>query len=191
MAGSRPMRGRSGSRCGTYRTWRTLGSRSGVMVAATRALSAASRARDALPPPPARRGHRARARGRRRGDRAAHPAAARAGDAGAPPGRRRPPLRGGLVGHWSVALLEDVLGDDVLLAERLDGRPLDADHGACCAWSARASTGSSTPSTCAASSLLTWAFGCSATNASSVRVSGSRSAIGSSRPGWSGRSPGC
>ena len=33
-------------------------------------------------------------------------------------------------GHWSVALLEDVLGDDVLLAEQLDGRPLDGDHGA-------------------------------------------------------------
>ena len=33
-------------------------------------------------------------------------------------------------GHWSVALLEDVLGDDVLLAEHLDGRPLDANHGA-------------------------------------------------------------
>jgi DMSO/TMAO reductase YedYZ molybdopterin-dependent catalytic subunit len=33
-------------------------------------------------------------------------------------------------GHWSVALLEDVLGDDVLLAEHLDGRPLDGDHGA-------------------------------------------------------------
>lgn len=33
-------------------------------------------------------------------------------------------------GHWSVALLEDVLGDDVLLAEHLDGRPLEANHGA-------------------------------------------------------------
>lgn len=33
-------------------------------------------------------------------------------------------------GHWSVALLEDVMGDDVLLADRLDGRPLDGDHGA-------------------------------------------------------------
>jgi DMSO/TMAO reductase YedYZ molybdopterin-dependent catalytic subunit len=33
-------------------------------------------------------------------------------------------------GHWSVALLEDVLGDDVLLAEHLDGRPLDGNHGA-------------------------------------------------------------
>jgi DMSO/TMAO reductase YedYZ molybdopterin-dependent catalytic subunit len=33
-------------------------------------------------------------------------------------------------GHWSVALLEDVVGDDVLLAEHLDGRPLDGDHGA-------------------------------------------------------------
>jgi DMSO/TMAO reductase YedYZ molybdopterin-dependent catalytic subunit len=36
----------------------------------------------------------------------------------------------GLDGHWSVALLDDVLGDDVLLAEHLDGRPLDGDHGA-------------------------------------------------------------
>jgi DMSO/TMAO reductase YedYZ molybdopterin-dependent catalytic subunit len=35
----------------------------------------------------------------------------------------------GMDGHWSVAMLEDVLGDDVLLAEHLDGRPLDADHG--------------------------------------------------------------
>lgn len=33
-------------------------------------------------------------------------------------------------GHWSVALLDDVLGDDVLLAEHLDGRPLDGAHGA-------------------------------------------------------------
>jgi DMSO/TMAO reductase YedYZ molybdopterin-dependent catalytic subunit len=33
-------------------------------------------------------------------------------------------------GHWSVALLEDVLGDDVLLTEHLDGRPLDGNHGA-------------------------------------------------------------
>jgi DMSO/TMAO reductase YedYZ molybdopterin-dependent catalytic subunit len=33
-------------------------------------------------------------------------------------------------GHWSVALLEDVLGDDVLLAEHLNGLPLDRDHGA-------------------------------------------------------------
>jgi DMSO/TMAO reductase YedYZ molybdopterin-dependent catalytic subunit len=29
-----------------------------------------------------------------------------------------------------VAVIEDVLADDVLLAERLDGRPLDGDHGA-------------------------------------------------------------
>jgi DMSO/TMAO reductase YedYZ molybdopterin-dependent catalytic subunit len=36
----------------------------------------------------------------------------------------------GADGHWSVALLEDVLGEDVLLAEHLDGRPLDANHGA-------------------------------------------------------------
>lgn len=36
----------------------------------------------------------------------------------------------GLDGHWSVALLEDVLDPDVLLADRLDGAPLGADHGA-------------------------------------------------------------
>ncbi|MBV9535177.1 MAG: molybdopterin-dependent oxidoreductase [Solirubrobacterales bacterium] len=35
-----------------------------------------------------------------------------------------------LDGHWSVALLEDILRDDVLLAEHLNGRPLDGDHGA-------------------------------------------------------------
>ena len=33
-------------------------------------------------------------------------------------------------GHYSVALLEDLLADDVLLADHLDGRPLDGDHGA-------------------------------------------------------------
>jgi DMSO/TMAO reductase YedYZ molybdopterin-dependent catalytic subunit len=36
----------------------------------------------------------------------------------------------GMDGHWSVALLEDVLQDDVLLAEHLNGQPLDGDHGA-------------------------------------------------------------
>lgn len=36
----------------------------------------------------------------------------------------------GLDGYRSVVLLEDALADDVLLAERLDGRPLGADHGA-------------------------------------------------------------
>lgn len=36
----------------------------------------------------------------------------------------------GLDGYRSVVLAEDALGDDVLLAERLDGRPLGADHGA-------------------------------------------------------------
>lgn len=36
----------------------------------------------------------------------------------------------GMDGHWSVALLEDLLADDVLLAERLNGQPLDGDHGA-------------------------------------------------------------
>ena len=37
---------------------------------------------------------------------------------------------GGLDGFEAVLLLEDALGDDVLLADRLDGRPLGADHGA-------------------------------------------------------------
>ena len=37
---------------------------------------------------------------------------------------------GGLDGHRSVVAVEDALADDVLIAERLDGRPLDADHGA-------------------------------------------------------------
>jgi DMSO/TMAO reductase YedYZ molybdopterin-dependent catalytic subunit len=36
----------------------------------------------------------------------------------------------GLDGYRFVAVLDDVLADDVLLADRLDGRPLDADHGA-------------------------------------------------------------
>lgn len=37
---------------------------------------------------------------------------------------------GGLDGYRSVVLLEDALGDDVLIAEHLDGRPLHPDHGA-------------------------------------------------------------
>ncbi|HET9104463.1 MAG TPA: molybdopterin-dependent oxidoreductase [Solirubrobacteraceae bacterium] len=36
----------------------------------------------------------------------------------------------GMDGHWSVALLEDLCANDVLLAERLNGQPLDGDHGA-------------------------------------------------------------
>lgn len=36
----------------------------------------------------------------------------------------------GLDGYRSVALLEDLLDPDVLLADRCDGRPLDSDHGA-------------------------------------------------------------
>ena len=36
----------------------------------------------------------------------------------------------GLDGHRSVAVVEDVLAADVLIAEQLDGRPLDGDHGA-------------------------------------------------------------
>jgi DMSO/TMAO reductase YedYZ molybdopterin-dependent catalytic subunit len=37
---------------------------------------------------------------------------------------------GGLDGYRSVVLLEDALGADVLIADRLDGRPLGPDHGA-------------------------------------------------------------
>jgi DMSO/TMAO reductase YedYZ molybdopterin-dependent catalytic subunit len=36
----------------------------------------------------------------------------------------------GLDRYKSIALLEDVMADDVLIADRLDGRPLDPDHGA-------------------------------------------------------------
>jgi DMSO/TMAO reductase YedYZ molybdopterin-dependent catalytic subunit len=37
---------------------------------------------------------------------------------------------GGLDGYRSIATIEDALGDDVLIAESLNGRPLDSDHGA-------------------------------------------------------------
>src|SRR3954469_19840896 len=36
----------------------------------------------------------------------------------------------GLDGYRSVVTIDDALADDVLLAEHLDGRPLDSDHGA-------------------------------------------------------------
>jgi DMSO/TMAO reductase YedYZ molybdopterin-dependent catalytic subunit len=36
----------------------------------------------------------------------------------------------GLDGYRSVVTIEDALGEDVLIADRLDGRPLDSDHGA-------------------------------------------------------------
>ncbi|WP_327351040.1 molybdopterin-dependent oxidoreductase [Streptomyces sp. NBC_01304] len=36
----------------------------------------------------------------------------------------------GLDGFQSIVLLEDALAGDVLIADRLDGRPLDSDHGA-------------------------------------------------------------
>jgi DMSO/TMAO reductase YedYZ molybdopterin-dependent catalytic subunit len=36
----------------------------------------------------------------------------------------------GLDGYRSIVLLEDALAEDVLIAEWLDGRPLDSDHGA-------------------------------------------------------------
>ena len=37
---------------------------------------------------------------------------------------------GGLDGYRSIVSIEDALTDDVLIAEHLDGRPLDGDHGA-------------------------------------------------------------
>jgi DMSO/TMAO reductase YedYZ molybdopterin-dependent catalytic subunit len=37
---------------------------------------------------------------------------------------------GGLDGYQSVALIEDAVADDVLMADRLDGRLLESDHGA-------------------------------------------------------------
>jgi DMSO/TMAO reductase YedYZ molybdopterin-dependent catalytic subunit len=37
---------------------------------------------------------------------------------------------GGLDGYRSVVSIEDALAEDVLIADRLDGRPLDGDHGA-------------------------------------------------------------
>lgn len=36
----------------------------------------------------------------------------------------------GLDGYRSAATIEDALAEDVLVAENLDGRPLDSDHGA-------------------------------------------------------------
>ncbi|MEU4647555.1 molybdopterin-dependent oxidoreductase [Nocardia fluminea] len=36
----------------------------------------------------------------------------------------------GLDGFQSIALIEDALADDVLIADRLDGQPLTSDHGA-------------------------------------------------------------
>lgn len=37
---------------------------------------------------------------------------------------------GGLDGYRSIVSIEDALADDVVIAENLDGRPLDSDHGA-------------------------------------------------------------
>jgi DMSO/TMAO reductase YedYZ molybdopterin-dependent catalytic subunit len=37
---------------------------------------------------------------------------------------------GGLDGYRSIATITDALDEDVLIADRLDGRPLDPDHGA-------------------------------------------------------------
>ena len=44
--------------------------------------------------------------------------------------RSRTSCFGGLDGYRSFATIEDVLAEDVLIAEHLDGRPLDGDHGA-------------------------------------------------------------
>lgn len=37
---------------------------------------------------------------------------------------------GGLDGYWAHMVIDDALSEDVLIADRLDGRPLDGDHGA-------------------------------------------------------------
>ena len=37
---------------------------------------------------------------------------------------------GGHDDYWSLVTIEDALADDVLIADRLNGRPLDSDHGA-------------------------------------------------------------
>lgn len=39
-------------------------------------------------------------------------------------------VAGGLDGYRAIVLLEDMMVDDVLIADRLDGRPVDSDHGA-------------------------------------------------------------
>src|SRR4051794_12779697 len=49
----------------------------------------------------------------------------------------------GLDGYRSIVTIEDALSDDVLIAQHLDGRPLDSDHGAPLRLSARGSTASS------------------------------------------------
>jgi DMSO/TMAO reductase YedYZ molybdopterin-dependent catalytic subunit len=58
----------------------------------------------------------------------------------------------GLDGYRSVVTLEDALDPDVLIAENLDGQPLDSDTARLCDLSARANTASSARSTSAASS---------------------------------------
>jgi DMSO/TMAO reductase YedYZ molybdopterin-dependent catalytic subunit len=58
----------------------------------------------------------------------------------------------GFDGWRSVVSIDDVLADAVLIAEHLDGRPLDSDHGAPARLvSPQADTASSAPSTFAAS----------------------------------------
>ena len=37
---------------------------------------------------------------------------------------------GGYDGYWSLVTIADALAEDVIIAERLNGRPLDRDHGA-------------------------------------------------------------
>ena len=110
----------------------------------------------------------------------------------------------GLDGHWSVMLLEDALADDVLLADHLDGAPLDAKHGAPVRLVAPAHygfvnvkhlcriellTAEPAQSTAPPRASPTSACGCSATGASRARGSGRRNATGSSRRGWSASYP--
>jgi DMSO/TMAO reductase YedYZ molybdopterin-dependent catalytic subunit len=58
---------------------------------------------------------------------------------------------GGLDGYRSVVSIDNALADDVLIAERLDGRALDSDHGAPARLVSPSSTAISVPSTSAAS----------------------------------------
>ena len=98
-------------------------------------------------------------------------------------------------------LLEDALADDVLLADRLDGAPLDAKHGAPVRLVAPAHygfinvkhlcrievlTGEPAQSRAPPPASPASACGCSATGASRARGSGGRSATRCCPPGSSG-----
>ena len=101
----------------------------------------------------------------------------------------------GLDGYGAVLRLEDALADDVLIAEHLDGEPLDPDHGAPVRLVSPQQYGYRTPSTstgsrstppspsrparcCAAG----WCCGCWA--ATREPGSGRRNATRTCRPGW-------